>query len=690
MSNATAKRPPIEKRRNIGIIAHIDAGKTTVTERILFYTGKEHRMGEVDNGTATMDWMVDEQERGITITAAATTTNWKDFEITIIDTPGHVDFTAEVERSLRVLDGAVVVFSGVEGVEAQSETVWHQADHYAVPRIAFVNKLDRMGANFDAVVKQVRERLGAQPIVVSLPMGAEADFRGVIDLIEMKAVYFDEESQGSKCWFEDIPELFQTAAEAAHEAMVETLCDADDSLTEKYLSGNISAADIKSVLRQATLAGWAVPTLCGSALRNKGIQLLLDAVCDYLPSPLDRPPVEGVHPKTDKPEQRNCDPSAPFAALAFKVAADAHGDLTYIRVYSGRVSSGSRVWNPVKRQREGLTRLWLMHSDERRRVEKVEAGDIVAVVGLKNTTTGDTLCDQARRIILEDIRFPDTVVSMAVEPRTLADREALAQTLTTMSREDPTFKWKTDEETGEMIVGGMGELHLEVIKSRMQREYGVEARFGEPRVAYKETITHAVRVEGRFIKQTGGRGQFAVVEMEFEPCPEAASVEFVNKVRGGRIPADYIPAVEQGFRDTAQAGGRTGYPVVQVRGTLLDGKDHPVDSSEIAFAAAAGLAFRRAMEKSGSILLEPVMRLEIRVPETYLGDVINDLTARKAEISEMDTKGRLRVIHSFVPLRNMFGYASRLRSLTQGRGTYTMEPAHYAPAPQEVLENVFF
>lgn len=683
-------RPPVARRRNIGIIAHIDAGKTTLTERILFYTGKEHRLGEVDNGTATMDWMADEQERGITITSAATTTNWKDHEITIIDTPGHVDFTAEVERSLRVLDGAVVAFSGVEGVEAQSETVWHQADHYGVPRIAFINKMDRMGADFEGTVAQIRSRLASNPVVVTLPVGAEATFRAIIDLIKMKMVLFDEDTQGAEYRFEDIPAAELEHAEMAREEMIEHLCDIDDDLAEKFLAGETSCEDISTALRRATISGQAVPLLCGSALKNKGVQLLLDAVCRYLPAPTDRPPVRGIHPKTEKELERHCDPAEPLAALAFKITADQHGDLTYVRVYSGKMATGARVWNPLKKQRQTATRFWLMHSDERIRIDEAEAGDIVAVVGLRETTTGDTLCEQARQIVLESIRFPDTVISMAVEPKTLADRDLLGQTLARMAREDPTFRWKMDEETGQMIVSGMGELHLEVIKSRMQREYGLDARFGEPKVAYKETMVEPVKVEARFIRQTGGRGQFAVVEVEFEPADEVAEVEFADNVRAGHVPAEYVPAVKEGIISAAQAGGNAGYPVVQVRATLVDGKHHPVDSSEIAFSAAGSMAFRLAMQKTKTALLEPIMRLEVRVPEEYLGDVINDLGARKAGIDEMDTKGNLRVIHSLAPLRNMFGYASRLRSLTQGRGTYTMEPSQYAPAPQEVLESVFF
>ncbi len=690
MSDFSKTRPPVEKRRNIGIIAHIDAGKTTVTERVLFYTGKEHRIGEVDNGTATMDWMADEQARGITITSAATTILWRGFEITIIDTPGHVDFTAEVERSLRVLDGAVVVFSAVEGVEAQSETVWHQADKYSVPRIAFINKMDRMGADFQGVLEQIRNKLGARPVVVTLPIGAEAGFRGIIDLVRMKAVYFDEKSQGRRYHSEAIPETELDAAEMAWEESIEAVCDVDDELMERYLSGHVSPDDVTAALRRAALSGAVVPVMCGSALKNTGIQPLMDAVCEYLPAPVDRPPVTGVHPKTGESEQRHCDSSEPLAALAFKITADQHGDLTYVRVYSGKMSTGARLWNSVKRQRTSVTRLWLMHADERIRIEAAEAGDIVAAVGLKNTTTGDTLCEQAHPIVLENISFPDTVLSMAVEPLTLADRDLLAETLTRMSREDPTFRRAVDEDTGQMIVSGMGELHLEVIKDRMQREYGVEARFGEPKVAYKETILEPVTVEGKFVRQTGGHGQYGVVKVRFEPAPEVAGVEFESRITGGAVPIEYIPAVERGLVEAAQAGGVAGYPVVQIRAILLDGKYHPTDSSVIAFSAAAGMAFRAALDEAQSVLLEPVMRLEVRTPEAYLGDVINDLMARKAEITEMDTKGRLRVIDALAPLRNMFGYASRLRSLTQGRGTYSMEPAKYAPAPREVLENMLF
>jgi len=689
-SNGIESRPPVERRRNIGIIAHIDAGKTTVTERILFYTGKEHRMGEVHEGNTKMDWMPEEQERGITITSAATTTRWKGHEITIIDTPGHVDFTAEVERSLRVLDGAVVVFCGVGGVEAQSETVWHQADRYHVPRISFINKMDRVGSDFEMAVRQIKDRLGAHPVVVALPLGREGELRGVIDLMEMKQLVFDEASLGVEFTVEDVDEAHHIEAEIAREQMVEHICDVDDELMHKYLAGSYTVADLKAALRRATLANRAVPVLCGSAFKNKGVQLLLDAVCDYLPTPMDVPAIKGVHPKTGKEIERHCNPDEPLAALAFKIAADPHGDLTYVRIYSGRMKTGSRVWNPERQAKESATRLWLMHADERIRIEAAEAGDIVGVIGLKVTGSGDTLCDQAHPIILERIRFPETVLAMAVEPRTLADRDKLGETLAKMSREDPTFRWKMDDETGQMIVSGMGELHLDIIKSRMLREYSVDAQFGEPKVAYKETMKQAVTVESRFIRQTGGHGQYAVVEIAFEPAPEIMGVEFINKIRGGAVPVEYIPAVEEGIVTSAQAGGVTGYPVVGVRATLLDGKWHPVDSSEMAFNAAGSMALREAMEKSGTVLLEPIMKLEVRVPEEYLGDVINDLSSRQAEITEMDAKGKLRVVHSLAPLRNMFGYASRLRSVTQGRGTYTMEPARYAPAPPEVLESILF
>ncbi len=689
-NNIIDTRPPVERRRNIGIVAHIDAGKTTVTERILFYTGKEHRMGEVHEGTARMDWMVDEQERGITITSAATTTRWKNHEITIIDTPGHVDFTAEVERSLRVLDGAVVVFCGVGGVEAQSETVWHQADRYKVPRIAFVNKMDRVGSDFEGTVKQMRERLAAHPVIVTLPYGRESALRGIIDLMEMKAVVFDDATQGVAYRLEDIDDEHIHEAQIAREDMIEHIADVDDEALEKILSGHFTTADLKAGLRRATVAVKAVPVLCGSAFKNKGVQLVLDAVCDYLPSPLEVPPITGIHPKTGEPVVRHCNADEPLAALAFKIAADPHGDLTYVRIYSGRMRTGQRMWNPERQSRETATRLWLMHAEERIRIEAAEAGDIVAVVGLKTTVTGDTLSDQAHQVMLERIKFPETVLSMAVEPKTLADRDQLGETLAKMAREDPTFRARVDDETGQMIVSGMGELHLEIIKSRMLREYGVDARFGEPKVAYKETLRAPVKIESRFIRQTGGRGQYAVVEIEFTPGGEVAGVEFESKIRGAAIPPEYVPSVEEGLIDAAQAGGVTGFPVVNIKATLVDGKWHPVDSSDLAFSAAAGMALREALEKAGSVLMEPIMKLEVRAPEEYLGDVINDLTSRKAEISEMETKGRLKIVHCTAPLRSMFGYASRLRSVTQGRGTYTMEPARYAPAPQEVLESIMF
>ena len=679
----------LERTRNIGIIAHIDAGKTTVTERILFYTGRTHRLGEVHEGAATMDWMPQERERGITITAAATTCFWRDHRINIIDTPGHVDFTVEVERSLRVLDGGIVVFDGVSGVEPQSETVWRQADKYNVPRICFVNKMDRTGADFWGCVEQIRERLGASPAVIQLPVGVESSFRGVVDLFEQKAIIYTDDL-GTTSQQTEIPAELQEEARTQRERLIEAIAETDEELTRKYLEGEeLTVADLRAALRRATLSGKLVPVLCGAALRNKGVQPLLDAVIDYLPSPLDIPPITGTVPGTDRVEERPASDDAPFAALAFKIVADPFaGKLTYFRVYSGRASSGSYVLNSTKGQRERLGRLVRMHANEREDVEEVYAGEIAAAIGLKYTTTGDTLCAEHAPIVLEAITFPEPVITQAIEPKTKNDQDKLAIALQRLAEEDPTFRAETDKETGQTIISGMGELHLEVIVDRMLREFRVEANVGRPQVAYKETITKRVQSEGRFVRQTGGKGQYGHVWLDLEPLPRGAGFEFVNKIVGGVIPKEFIPAVEQGVRGALQAGGRHGYPLVDLRVTLYDGSYHEVDSSEMAFQIAGSMALKAGVEKADPVLLEPIMKVEVVVPEQFLGDVIGDLNARRGRIEGMETRGNARVIKAMVPLAEMFGYVGQLRSMTSGRGQYSMEPSHYEPVSASVAEEV--
>ncbi len=679
----------LEQTRNIGIIAHIDAGKTTVTERILFYTGRIHRTGEVHEGAATMDWMPQERERGITITAAATTCFWQDTRINIIDTPGHVDFTVEVERSLRVLDGGVVVFDGVSGVEPQSETVWRQADKYSVPRICFVNKMDRTGANFWACVDQIKERLGANAAVTQLPVGLEASFRGVVDLFEQKA-YIYTDDQGTTREEADIPADMTAEAKAQRDRLIEQIAETDEELTLKYLEGEeINVADLKAALRRATIAGKLVPVLCGAALKNKGVQLLLDAVVDYLPSPLDVPPITAIVPGTDRQEERPADDSLPFSALAFKIVADPFaGKLTYFRVYSGTAKAGSYALNSTKGQRERLGRLVRMHANEREDVEEVYAGEIAAAIGLKTTTTGDTLCDESKPILLESITFPEPVISQAIEPKTKGDQDKMTVALQRLAEEDPTFRANTNQETGQTIIAGMGELHLEVLVDRMLREFRVEANIGKPQVAYKETITKKVQAEGRFVRQTGGKGQFGHVWLDVEPLERGAGFEFVNKVIGGSIPREYIPAVEQGVRGALTTGGRAGYPLVDLRATLYDGSYHEVDSSEMAFTIAGSMALKAGVEKAGPILLEPIMKVEVTVPEQFMGDVIGDINARRGRIEGMDTRANAQIIRATVPLAEMFGYVGHLRSITSGRGTYSMEFAHYEPVSASVAEEV--
>ncbi|HEX2186012.1 MAG TPA: elongation factor G [Chloroflexota bacterium] len=679
----------LERSRNIGIIAHIDAGKTTVTERVLFYTGRTHRLGEVHEGAATMDWMPQERERGITITAAATTCFWQDHRINIIDTPGHIDFTAEVERSLRVLDGGVVVFDGVSGVEPQSETVWRQADKYRVPRICFVNKMDRTGADFWACVEQIKERLGAAPAVVQLPIGSEASFQGIVDLFAEKAIIYTDDL-GTTRQETEIPAQLKEQAREQRERLIEVIAETDEELTLKYLEGEaLEVADLKAALRRAALAGKLVPVLCGAALRNKGVQPLLDAVIDYLPSPLDVPPIAGTVPGTDREEQRRAADDEPFAALAFKIVADPFaGKLTYFRVYSGRATAGSYVLNATKGQRERLGRLVRMHANDREDVEEVYAGEIAAAIGLKSTTTGDTLCAEGSPILLESITFLEPVIHQAVEPRTKSDQDKMGIALQRLTEEDPTFRAETNPDTGQTVISGMGELHLEVIVDRMLREFRVEANIGRPQVAYKETITRRVQSEGRFVRQSGGKGQYGHVWLDLEPLPRGAGFEFVNKITGGVVPREFIPAVEQGVRGALPTGGRAGYPLVDVRVTLYDGSFHEVDSSEMAFQIAGSMALKAGVEKADPVLLEPVMRVEVVIPEQFMGDVIGDLSARRGRIEGMETRAGAQVIKAMVPLAEMFGYVGHLRSITSGRGTYSMEFAHYEPVTASVAEEL--
>jgi len=679
----------LQRTRNIGIVAHIDAGKTTTTERILFYTGRVHRLGEVDEGSATMDWMVQERERGITITSAATTCLWRDHRINIIDTPGHVDFTVEVERSLRVLDGAVVLVTAVEGVQPQSETVWRQADRYRVPRIVFVNKMDRVGADFLRVVHMLRERLGAPAVPVQLPIGAEDDFRGVVDLIRMRSIiYLDD--LGTRSDETAIPEALRPQAEALRERLVEAAAELDETLLHKYLEGEpISEEELRAALRQGTLTSRLVPVLCGSAFRNKGVQPLLDAIVDYLPSPLDLPPVQGVDPRTGEAVVRHPSEEEPFTALAFKIVSDPYvGKLTYFRVYAGRLRAGSYVYNSSKGQRERVSRILQMHANHREDIPEVTAGNVVAAVGLRITTTGDTLCDEQAPIVLEAIQFPEPVIAVAVEPKTKADEDKLSAALAKLAEEDPTFKVRYDRETGQTLIAGMGELHLEIIVDRLLREFKVEANVGRPQVAYKETLRGPARAEGRYIRQTGGRGQYGHVVLELEPLPRGQGVEFVDRITGGVIPREFIPAVEAGVREAAETGILAGYPVVDVRATLLDGSYHEVDSSEMAFKIAASLAFKEAAQRAGPVLLEPMMKVEVITPEAYLGEVISDLNARRGRIVAMEAQGTARVVRAIVPLAEMFGYATTVRSITQGRATYTMEPSHYEEVPAPIAEQV--
>jgi len=681
---------PLEKVRNIGIVAHIDAGKTTITERILYYTGKIYKMGEVHEGTATMDWMEQEQERGITITSAATTCHWRDCRINIIDTPGHVDFTVEVERSLRVLDGCIVVFCGVEGVEPQSETVWRQADRYGVPRITFVNKMDRVGSDFFWVVDRMKERLGTRAYPVQIPLGKEENFRGVIDLIRMKARIYQGEDLGVTYDEVDIPEEFLPSAKKYREELLEALSEMDDKLLDKYLHGKkIETEEIITVLRQATLAARIVPVFCGSALKNKGVQMLLDGVVDFLPSPEDLPAISGVNPRTQKEEKREPSDEDEFCALAFKIMADPYvGKLAFVRVYSGSLRAGSYVYNASKDTKERVSRILRMHANHREDIGKVYAGDIAGIVGLKYTITGDTLCVQHRPIVLEPMHFPEPVVFLAIEPKTKSDEEKLVTTLNALATEDPTFKVKVNPETGQTIISGMGELHLEVLVDRMLREFRVEANVGKPQVAYKETITQPFTQEGKYIKQTGGHGQYGHVLLEVAPRERGFGFRFRDKVREGRIPKEYISSVEKGVREAMEAGVLAGYPVVDIEVTLVDGSFHEVDSSDLAFKNASAIAFHEGMKKASPILLEPVVKLQVVVPENYLGDVLDDLNVRRTKITKMDRRSQMAIVNGFAPLAEMFGYATSLRSLSQGRATYSMEPSHYEEVPEELAKEI--
>lgn len=693
-----ARAIPIERYRNIGIMAHIDAGKTTTTERILFYTGISHKMGEVHDGNAVMDWMAQEQERGITITSAATTTFWKGMEqsypehrINIIDTPGHVDFTIEVERSLRVLDGACAVFCAVGGVEPQSETVWRQANKYKVPRLAFVNKMDRAGADFDRVVDQIKSRLGALAVPIQVPIGAEDVFEGVVDLVKMKAIYWDVETKGVNFEEKEIPEDLRNKCGELHEQMVEAAAETNEELMDKYLeSGELSQAEIRQGLRQRTLTNEIVCVLCGSAFKNKGVQAMLDAVIDYMPSPLDVPPVQGIADDVDETViNRKADDKEPFSALAFKIATDPFvGQLVFFRVYSGVLKVGDHVYNPVKGKKERTGRILQMHSKERKGIKEVYAGDIAAAVGLKEITTGDTLCSPSHIITLERMEFPETVISQAVEPKTKADQEKMSVALGRLAQEDPSFRVRTDEESGQTIISGMGELHLDIIIDRMRREFSVDANVGKPQVAYRETIRQSVEQEKKYVKQTGGRGQYGHVYIRLEPLERGGGFEFVDRIKGGVVPREYIPAVQKGIEEAMEGGILAGYPMVDFRVTLYDGSYHEVDSSEHAFKAAGSIAFKEGAMRAKPVLLEPVMGVEVVTPEEYMGAVNGDLNSRRGVILAMEEAPAGKIVRAEVPLAEMFGYATTLRSASQGRATYTMEFKKYAPAPGNVAEVV--
>lgn len=687
-----ARLVPLERIRNIGVIAHIDAGKTTVSERILYYTGKTYKIGEVHDGTAVMDWMEQERERGITITSAATTASWREHQINLIDTPGHIDFTAEVQRSLRVLDGGIVVFDAVAGVQPQSETVWRQADRFGVPRLAFVNKMDRVGANFYRTIEMIIDRLNARPVAIQMPIGAESAFEGFVDLLQMHEVIYSDDPDVDPAT-RPMRAALKDEAQKRHHAMVEAIAETDEALTEKYLEGReISADELRPALRRATISGKLVPVLCGAALKNKGIQAVLDAVIDFLPSPIDIPAVRGTNPDNPAQEQtRRADDNEPTAALAFKIVTDPYvGRLAYIRVYSGKISTGQALVNTARRnQRERIGRLVRMHANARVEIEQVLAGDIAAIIGPKNTFTGDTLCDADKPILLEAIKFPEPVISVAIEPRTKADQDKMAEALRRLSEEDPTFRVRTDEETGQTLISGMGELHLDVLVDRMTREFKVWANVGKPQVAYRETITRPTKGEGRFVRQTGGRGQYGHAILELEPLEKGKGFEFEDAIRGGAIPREYISAVEKGVRESLDSGVVAGYPVVDIKARLVDGSFHEVDSSEMAFKIAGSMALKAGVQKGSPVLLEPVMKVEVVIPENYMGDIIGDLSARRAHVEGMESRaGGVTAIRAFVPLATMFGYATDLRSNTQGRGTFTMEFDHYDQLPVNIAETI--
>lgn len=681
---------PLDKIRNIGIIAHIDAGKTTTTERILFYTGKSYKIGDIDDGNTQMDWMPQERERGITITAAATTTFWNGVRINIIDTPGHVDFTAEVERSLRVLDGGITVLDAEEGVQSQSETVWHQADKYNVPRVCFINKMDKLGADFHRTVGMIRDRLGANPAIMALPIGKEHDFKGIILLLDKKALIWQGDETGAKFEEVPIPENMKAEVEEYRKKLIEQICENDDKLIEQYLNGQEPPMEeLKKTLRKATIAYKLVPIYCGSSLRNKGVQPLLDAVVDYLPSPLDVAPVKGINPKTGQEEIRERDMKAPFSGLAFKIQLDPHvGKLTFVRVYSGTLKSGSYTYNATKGSQERIARLLLMHANNREEIEEAYAGEIVAIVGFKDTGTGDTLCDQNNPIILEQISFPEPVISLAIEPKTKADQEKMGMALQKLSEEDPTFKIKVNHETGQTIIWGMGELHLDVLVDRMKREFKVEANVGAPQVAYKETIKHKAEGEGKYIRQTGGRGQYGHALLRVEPKNRGEGFEFIDAIKGGAVPNEFIPSVEKGVKEALEKGILAGYPVVDLQVTFYDGTYHDVDSSDIAFKIAGSMALQDAAKNAGLTLLEPIMKVEVTTPDEFMGTLIGDLSAKRAQILGTEKRGTVTLILAMVPLAELSGYATIIRSLSQGRAAYYMEPSHYEEVPKNIQEKI--
>lgn len=689
---AEKRKVPIEKVRNIGIIAHIDAGKTTTTERVLYYTGKTYKIGDIDEGTTQMDWMEQEKERGITIMSAATTTFWRDHRINIIDTPGHIDFTAEVERSLRVLDGGIVVFDAEEGVQSQSEKVWHQADGYKVPRLCFINKMDKLGADFKRTVKMIIERLGAKPIILTMPIGAEKDFVGVVDILNQQALIWDEKKdpKGEKFETKEIPTDLVKQAKKYREELIEQVAEADEALTEKFLrSEKIDIEELKAGIRKGTIANQLVPIYAGAALRNKGVQPLLDGVVDFLPNPLDVPAIKGTNPKTNKEEKRPCDAKGPFAALAFKIQTDPHvGRLTYIRIYSGKLDAGGEVYNSTQGRSERAGRLLLMHANQREMIDSAEAGEIIAIVGLKEATTGDTLCDKNKPIILEAITFPEPVISLAIEPKTRADQEKLGLALNRLSEEDPTFQIKSDRETGQTIISGMGELHLEIIVDRMKREFNVEANTGQPQVAYKETISKTATGEGKYIRQSGGRGQYGHCFLRVEPLGRGEGFKFANEIRGTAIPSVYIPAIEKGVKEAMEKGILAGYPMTDVAVAVYDGSYHEVDSSDVAFKIAGSIGFQEAAKQASLVLLEPIMKLEVTTPEEFMGEVIGDLSSKRAQVQGTEARGQVRVITALVPLAEVPGYATTLRSMTQGRASFYMEPSHYQEVPANITEKI--